>query len=91
MNITSPVFPIDTTAYVREAMAMMFHDYRLMIISMTLAVGIALLIASSCAKREPLTPTQFVKLFWVELCSIGAICIYGIYTVFHMANEINMM
>ena len=78
----------DPSPYIRLATIDLFGDYRFMFISMMCAVGIALLIASSCAKRDKMSATTFLKLYWIELCVILSICIYGVWSLFHLVGII---
>jgi hypothetical protein len=71
------------------AIAQVFGEYRMMFLTLVVALAITVQIALSTAKLERMTTRQFLHTYWIELSVVGSILLYGVWSLFHFASLMN--
>lgn len=78
---------IDTDRYVRLAFAEMYNDYRFMFMASCLTILCAIEVGKALARCE--SASEFFREAWTFSAYIVMYLLYGVWTLFHIASQIN--
>ena len=88
-NLNWTVQPIDTDAYLQHAYSIVYDDYRFMFMASCLALLCAIEIGKSL--KGCTSVTSFLKDAWTFSAYLVSYLVYGMWSLFHVANRINGM